>query len=279
MAESSTANLGWTKPDPGASANTWGTTLNGTTDKIDAAVFGLQQGSMPIGTIVMWAGATAPLNWLICDGSALVITAYQALYNVCQTAFNVPGVPAGSFNLPNLVQKFPLGAGPNPVGVSGGAFAVTLGTSNIPVHSHTVTDPQHHHSITDQMHTHTVNQWSHNHGDSGHSHDPSGSYQDQHRHGGVMTQAAGYFSLSAQNPQITSGFTDYQTPALHISIGTGYANIDSRTSAISLNNSGAGLGNTQSASTGISSTGNAGSSAPFNVVPPFQAVNYIIRYA
>ena len=28
MAETTTANNGWTMPDPGASANTWGATLN-----------------------------------------------------------------------------------------------------------------------------------------------------------------------------------------------------------------------------------------------------------
>jgi hypothetical protein len=39
LAETLTPNFGWTKPDPGASANTWGTTLNATTDKIDAQVF------------------------------------------------------------------------------------------------------------------------------------------------------------------------------------------------------------------------------------------------
>ena len=43
VAETLTANYGWTKPDPGASANTWGDTLNKTTDKIDAQAFVNQQ--------------------------------------------------------------------------------------------------------------------------------------------------------------------------------------------------------------------------------------------
>ena len=43
VAETTTANFGWTMPDPGASANTWGATLNATTQKVDAQVFANQQ--------------------------------------------------------------------------------------------------------------------------------------------------------------------------------------------------------------------------------------------
>lgn len=42
MAETLTVNYSWTKPDPGASANTWGATLNADLDKIDAKVFANQ---------------------------------------------------------------------------------------------------------------------------------------------------------------------------------------------------------------------------------------------
>ena len=283
MAESSTANLGWTKPDPGASANTWGTTLNGTTDKIDAAVFALQQAQMPIGSIVMWGGATAPPNWLLCNGAQLVITAYQALYNVIQTAFNVAGVPGGSFNLPNLTQKFPLGAGPNALGSSGGNFLVTLGPTNLPAHAHTIADPQHYHTITDQAHGHGFNQWSHNHGDAGHGHGVSASAsQDDHSHGyqhvgsggaGVQSGAAG---ASLQN--YNTGGSSANGVYVSVGIGTGYANIDSRTSSGSVANSGSNIHNTDYGLTRITTTDNYGSGAAFNVVPPFQAVNYIIRY-
>ena len=283
MAESSTANLGWTKPDPGASANTWGTTLNGTTDKIDAAMFALQQAQMPIGSIVMWGGAAAPPNWLLCNGAQLVITTYQALYNVIQTAFNVAGVPGGSFNLPNLTQKFPLGAGPNALGSSGGALSVTLGPTNLPAHAHTITDPQHYHTITDQAHGHSFNQWAHNHGDSGHGHGVSASgSQDDHTHSyqhvgsggaGVQSGAAG---ASIQN--YNTGGSSANGVYVSVGIGTGYANIDSRTSSGSVVNSGSNIHNTDYGLTRITTTDNYGSGAAFSVVPPFQAVNYIIRY-
>ena len=150
MAETLSPNYGWTKPDPGASANTWGATLNATTDKIDTQVYVNQQGMSPIGAVTMFAGATAPTNWLICDGRSLSTAApYDKLFAVLQYAFGGSGA---NFSLPNLVQNFPLGAGPNPVGTNGGAFAVTLATANLPAHAH---------SITDVAHNHGVNQWAH----------------------------------------------------------------------------------------------------------------------
>ena len=36
-----THNYGWLMPDPGGSANTWGNTLNGTTQAIDAALWSI----------------------------------------------------------------------------------------------------------------------------------------------------------------------------------------------------------------------------------------------
>jgi trimeric autotransporter adhesin len=56
VANTTTANYGWQMPDPGGSANTWGNTLNATTQAIDQQVFtnaGLLSGYLPLtgGTI------------------------------------------------------------------------------------------------------------------------------------------------------------------------------------------------------------------------------------
>ena len=70
------------------------------------------------------------------------------------------------------------------------------------------------------------------------------------------------------------GNVTYTTPNTYASIATGYANIDSRTPAIT-------VGYTQpltDARTPGVYTQNTGSGSAFNVVPPFQAVNYIIRF-
>ena len=108
MAETLTANYAWTKPDPGASANTWGATLNATTDKIDAEVFVNQQGLVPVGTIVMFAGPQSkpPQIGLFAAGQLVDTTAYATLFAVIGYMYGGSGA---SFSLPNFVARFPYG--------------------------------------------------------------------------------------------------------------------------------------------------------------------------
>jgi microcystin-dependent protein len=281
MAETTTVNYGWTKPDPGASANTWGTTLNATTDKVDAQVFANQQAGVPIGAVVMFAGAAAPANWILCQGQALSTTTYAALFAVIGYAFGGGGA---AFNLPNLVQRFPLGAGPNPVGQAGGNFSVALASANLPPHAHTIQDPQHYHTITDQAHGHGVNQWAHNHAIAtgghqhlGHTAGHSHTYTYWGVTGGgqnVRGDIPSYFQGNIGGT--TSGVGDlaaYTDPAGNLG-----GNTDTPTSAISIQASGTNIHNSDYGLTRITTTDNFGSGAAFSVVPPFQAINYIIRY-
>jgi microcystin-dependent protein len=263
MAETTTVNYGWTKPDPGGSPNTWGTTLNGTTDKVDAKVYANEQGLSPIGAITMYAGAAAPANWLLCNGATLLRAApYDKLFAVLGTAFNVGTVAADSFMLPNLGAKYPLGANPiNALGTTGGNFAVTLATANLPAHQH---------PITDVTHTHGANQAPHTHTDSGHAH----TITDQtHSHlitSSVLTANAGV------NVQTGSGWqfpgpntvpTDARATGI-TGTNTGTANLDTKQPAINLVAGG----------TNLSHTENAGGGTAFNVVSPFVALNYIVRF-
>ena len=87
MAETLTANYSRTKPDPGGSPNTWGSTLNADLDQIDAQAFANQQagkqGSAPVGSGALWFAATPPTNWLLCQGQALATTGtYAALFAI-----------------------------------------------------------------------------------------------------------------------------------------------------------------------------------------------------
>ena len=61
-----TANYSWQMPDPGGSANTWGNTLNGTTQSIDAqvhtnqaAIANVVNGSTPLTNVVVSGNVTA----------------------------------------------------------------------------------------------------------------------------------------------------------------------------------------------------------------------------
>ena len=63
-------------------------------------------GGVPIGTVVMWFGETAPTGWLICDGSGFDINTYPALHAHLQTVRNYKtGIT------PNFQGLYPGGAG------------------------------------------------------------------------------------------------------------------------------------------------------------------------
>jgi microcystin-dependent protein len=104
------------------------------------------------GVVVTYAGAVAPTGWLICDGAAVNRSIYGALFAIVGTTYGA-GDGSTTFNLPNLVNRFSVGAGGTyALGNSGGstttssagahdhtgnAGATTLSTSQIPAHTHT----------------------------------------------------------------------------------------------------------------------------------------------
>jgi microcystin-dependent protein len=73
----------------------------------------------PTGTIVMYATASPPTGWLLCDGSAVSEATYAALFAVIAHSFG--GDPGGgNFYIPDLREKFVYGYSStgNPVGTS-----------------------------------------------------------------------------------------------------------------------------------------------------------------
>lgn len=76
------------------------------------------------GTIVMFAGATAPVGWLLCDGSAVDRGVYGGLFSVIADTYGV-GDGSTTFNVPDLSSRFPVGPG----GELGVAVAQTGGGS------------------------------------------------------------------------------------------------------------------------------------------------------
>lgn len=106
-------------------------------------------GASPVGTIVMYAGATAPSGWLLCNGDTVpnssgtvqgVTANFAALYAVVSSLYG------GAGKLPDLRGIFPIGAGASAVpafsgkGYTGGAlgnYAVDdLGPHTHPIRVH-----------------------------------------------------------------------------------------------------------------------------------------------
>lgn len=121
----------------------------------------------PIGTVVDFAGSTAPSQWLLCYGQAVSRTTYALLFSAISTAWG-PGDGVNTFNLPDLRGRSTSGldnmggvaanrvttAGSSIDGSTlasvGGAENHALSTAELAVHTHTatVTDPQHTHPYT-----------------------------------------------------------------------------------------------------------------------------------
>ena len=98
---------------------------------------------LPPGVIAMYASDSVPAGWLLCMGDEVSRTTYSALFQVIGTQYGA-GNGNTTFNLPNMSMRFPLGrsnqAGTNKVGATGGEVAHTLTVSEMPVHSHSLSD-------------------------------------------------------------------------------------------------------------------------------------------
>jgi len=115
----------------------------------------------PTGTIQMWATASAPVGYVLCNGVAISRTTFSNLFSVIGTTFGI-GDGSTTFNVPDYTNRMPYGA---TIGSTGGSVTSTLASANIPghthsfsgttgtmnsnnVHSHSIYDPGHGHSFT-----------------------------------------------------------------------------------------------------------------------------------
>ncbi len=195
------------------------------------------------GSIKMWASATPPSNWVLCNGQSLSRFLYPALFSRIGYTYGGSG---NFFNVPNLTNKFPVGAGGlYPANNQGGTK-----DANVVAHSHSVSAssiftgnvlPNHSHSFTAQVN------------------DPG------HRH----SQYAEFFNISS----VASGaLMDRGNPG-------GGGNTSTATTGISVS------GTIGSSSSGVPSgtvntsvsIGSSGSSGVDANLPPYIAVYYIIK--
>ena len=128
--------------------------------------------TMPVGCVMPFAGNVVPTGYLLCDGSEILISAYPALFGVIGYAYKAAVLLQGlnTFAIPDLRGRFPLGrdnmsngltvpykdgsgtqisAGGGAanrvsdvtadiIGTGSGSQQVTLTTSNLPDHKHSL---------------------------------------------------------------------------------------------------------------------------------------------
>lgn len=131
------------------------------------------------GTILDFAGTTAPNGWLMCYGQAVNTADYPNLFAAIGTTYNVGGESSGTFRLPdargravigkddmggtaaNRVTTGGGGIDGKTLGAAGGTETHTLTTAQMPAHTHanTLNDPGHAHAntLSDPGHTHGHN--------------------------------------------------------------------------------------------------------------------------
>jgi microcystin-dependent protein len=108
----------------------------GTTYLIIGAISTGTGDGVPTGSVQVYAGAAAPAGWVLCNGAAVSRTTYARLYAVIGTTYGA-GNGTTTFNLPNMVDRVPVGSGTAYArAATGGAATVTLSTTTMPSHDH-----------------------------------------------------------------------------------------------------------------------------------------------
>lgn len=144
---------------------------------LESGKVGLAQGGigfllenlLPAGLVFDYAGTTPPTGFLLCYGQAVSRTTYAKLFAAIGTTYGA-GDGSTTFNLPDYRGVVTAGldnmggaaanrmiapwiAG-NTLGAIAGAQFHILNISQMPRHSHIITDPGHGHSVNDPGHRH-----------------------------------------------------------------------------------------------------------------------------
>jgi microcystin-dependent protein len=121
-----------------------------TAAKLDAGAVSVL---MPTGSIMPYAGSSAPTGYLLCDGAAISRSTYSTLFGLLATTYG-SGDGSSTFNIPDLrgrviagqddmggasanrLTGLTGGVDGDVLGGSGGAETHTLSTAEMPAHTH-----------------------------------------------------------------------------------------------------------------------------------------------
>jgi microcystin-dependent protein len=117
-----------------------------------------QQFQIPPGTILAFAGAIIPNDWLKADGSTISQQQYPALFQVICDSYGTED-QVNTFDLPDLRGRVIVGAGKG-IGLTNrllgnhfGSEQHVLTQNEMPVHTHPVNDPGHIHDMRSLRHS------------------------------------------------------------------------------------------------------------------------------
>jgi microcystin-dependent protein len=108
---------------------------------------GPSSGSVPSGTVLDYAGTTAPAGYLLCDGSAVSRSTYATLFSVISTQYGA-GDGSTTFNLPDTQGRVVVAKGTHTDVAALGNNEGSALANRRPKHKHTVTDPGHTHGAS-----------------------------------------------------------------------------------------------------------------------------------
>ncbi len=209
-----------------------------------------------------------------------------ALYAVCDGKTHKSIRDSKNIVTPNLIDRFIVAAGGGyAVDDTGGFDTIALAVSELPSHSHAITDPGHTHGLTDPGHDHPITDPGHNHAASSgahthgfttdvggaHDHTNQDTYQDDQTN--VAQDVVSGMTVGSSSELTRNVNSDGST---HTHSGTtdaasGSVTVDPAFTGIDVTDSFTGM-SVNDASTGITATENEGDGDAHENRPPFYAV-------
>lgn len=181
--------------------------------RVEARVVGA---TPPSGSLMAYAGASAPAGWLLCDGTAYSQTAYPALYAVLGATYATMGgqtaPAAGTFRVPKMNGRVAVGIDStqtefDALGETGGDKASTAPHTHTIAHDHSIAhDHPAFDTVTGGTHDHSASISLTADGVGDHDHSVNGTALENHNHGLPARQTSSTSHTHTGTTTIAAGF-------------------------------------------------------------------------